>query len=111
MVSGIEVTSVPGAKRPSVPGPFATTSPTNSWPKTMSRSRTMAKRPPERFATSTKASVYFAACRSEPQMPQARVRTSTWPSARTGSGIVSTTKSPWRKTAARMMVSSGFAGG
>ena len=27
-----------------------------------------------------------------------------------GSGIVSTTKSPWRKTAARMMVSSGFAG-
>ena len=32
MVSGIEVTSVPGAKRPSVPGPFATTSPTNSWP-------------------------------------------------------------------------------
>ena len=45
--------------------------------------------PPARRARSTNCRVYFAACRSEPQMPQASVRASTWPSAgtRIGDGI------------------------
>src|ERR1700716_4007223 len=41
------------------------------------------------------------ACRSEPQIPQASVLTSTCPAAGLGSGSVSTTISPFLKMAAR----------
>src|SRR5216683_1314464 len=42
------------------------------------------------------------ACRSEPQMPQASVLTSTCPAVGLGSGSVSTTISPFLKMAARI---------
>src|SRR6188472_3738083 len=48
------------------------------------------------------------ACRSEPQMPQASVLTSTCPAAGFGSGSVSTTISPFLKMAARIGVSFAF---
>ena len=48
------------------------------------------------------------ACRSEPQMPQASVLTSTCPAAGFGSGSVSTTISPFLKIAARIGVSFAF---
>ena len=44
------------------------------------------------------------ACRSDPQMPQASVLTSTAPAAGFGSGSVSTTISPFLKMAARIGV-------
>ena len=46
---------------------------------------------------STNCRVCFAACRSEPQMPQRSVFTSTWPCSGTGSGNVSTLICPSRK--------------
>src|SRR6188768_2243256 len=48
------------------------------------------------------------ACRSEPQMPQASVLTSTCAAAGFGWGSVSTTISPFRKIAARIGVSLAF---
>ena len=57
-------------------------------------------RPGMRRLTSTMRCACLAACRSEPQMPQASILTSAWPVAGTGSGMVSTTMSPPRKIAA-----------
>src|SRR5271165_6507414 len=104
IVIGIEQTSVPGFSRFSVPGPCSTISQQNSWPNTTSRVGSIGQRPPARRERSANCCVYFAACRSVPQMPQHSVFTSTWPSAGLGSTTVSTTMSPWRKIAARMTV-------
>ena len=57
-------------------------------------------RPGMRRVTATMRWACLAACRSEPQMPQASILTRTWPRAGTGSGKVSTTMSPPRKIAA-----------
>src|SRR5690242_17256365 len=102
IVIGIEQTSVPGFSRFSVPPPCSTISQQNSWPNTTSRDGSIGQRPPARRERSMNCSVNFAACRSVPQMPQHSVFTSTWPAAGRGSAMVSTTKSPRRKIAARM---------
>src|SRR4029079_13459003 len=76
---GIEVTRVPAAM--SAPGPASTTSATNSWPMTMpsdSASLSHGADPLIREAA-IMSSMYFAACRSLPQMPQASTLASTWP--------------------------------
>src|SRR5215472_6955078 len=104
IVIGIEQTSVPGFSRCSVPGPCSTTSQQNSWPNTTSRAGSIGQRPPARRERSMNCWVCFAACRSVPQMPQHSVFTSTWPSASFGSATVSTTMSPLRKIAARIVV-------
>src|SRR5262245_39915018 len=57
--------------------------------------------PPSR-AASANLCAFVSACRSDPQMPQARVRTSTSPGPGSGSGSVSTTIWESRMTAARM---------
>src|SRR5712671_3233740 len=54
------------------------------------------------FASSTMRWACLRACRSEPQMPQASDLTSTMPAPGFGSGIWSTTISPFRKIAARI---------
>src|SRR6185436_14913103 len=51
---------------------------------------------------STSFEACSSACRSDPQMPQASVRTRTSPGPGTGSGRVSTTRRELRITAARM---------
>ena len=60
----------------------------------------MATRPDTRFDISTMRGACWAACRSEPQMPQDSVLTRTWPAAGLGSGMSPTTMSPARKIAA-----------
>src|SRR4029450_11340786 len=79
------------------------TSAQNSWPMTTSRDGSRvngARRPAPR---SPPLSAWVRACRSEPQIPHARVFTSTSPDPGSGSGSVSTTSWEFRMTAARML--------
>src|SRR5262249_7160215 len=70
---------------------------------TTSREGSMVKgESPASRAASTTLLAWVSACRSEPQMPQASVRTSISPVAGSGSGTVSTTSWDPRMTAARM---------
>ena len=72
-------------------GPKSTTSAQNSCPSTTSRFGSMRKGAPDSRAASTSFSVCWTVWRSEPQIPQARVFTSTWPLPGSGSGTVSQT--------------------
>src|SRR5215470_16075710 len=67
-----------------------------------SRLRSITRGLPERFEFSTKRSACLRACRSEPQIPHARVRTSTSPGPGSGMGTSATTRARLRMTAARM---------
>src|SRR5262249_3093017 len=73
----------------------------NSWPNTTSRARSMTKAAPARRATSTSWAACWRAWRSEPQIPQASVLTSTCPFDGVGSASWATTRSPSRNMAAR----------
>ena len=79
----------------------------NSWPNTTSRDRSIGLRPGKCFASSTMRWACLRACRSDPQMPQASDLTSTMPAPGLGSGISSTTISPFLKMAARTNVPPG----
>src|SRR5262245_42055936 len=68
----------------------------------MSRARSITNGPPERRAVSTRRSACFNAWRSEPQMPQASVFTSTSPGPGSGTATSATTSFFRRITAARM---------
>ena len=100
----------PGASRPGcptgsvlrVPGPYSTISAQNSWPMTTSRERSIVNTLPARRAAATNCSACLSACRSEPQMPQASVLTSTSPGPGSGTGRSATTSRRSRITAARM---------
>src|SRR5712692_489684 len=69
---------------------------------TMSRLRSILNRPPERREASTSFSACLSAWRSEPQIPQARVLTSTSPEPGSGVGRLSTTSFLFRITVARI---------
>src|SRR5438105_6008750 len=104
---GIDTTTSPGAT-PAVSGPSSSTSTANSWPITMSRSGSKPNSDmgsPGRLAATSRDReamrwACLRVCRSEPQMPQARVRTSTCPGPGTGSATSSTSSRPPRMTAA-----------
>src|SRR5579885_1717224 len=68
----------------------------------MSRLRSITNAPPERRAPSTSFSENLRACRSEPQIPHARLLTSTSPGPGVGTGTSSTTSFLFLITAARM---------
>ena len=99
----------PGRGAP-VPGPSSTTSAQNSWPMTMSLDRSIGVPPMRRAAHGRRQSSVIATMawpwrrkwRSEPQIPQARVRTSSWPASGRGSATSSTTSRPCRMTHARI---------
>src|SRR5215831_10036409 len=99
---GREHTRVPALSARVVSGPCSTISAQNSWPMTTSRLRSIARGLPERLEISTKRSACLRACRSEPQIPQASVRTSTSPGPGSGAGTSATTKARSRMTTARM---------
>src|SRR5215468_7005238 len=99
---GREHTRAPALSARVVAGPWSTISAQNSWPMTTSRLRSITRGLPERFEFSTKRSACLRACRSEPQIPQARVRTSTSPWPGSGVGTSATTRARLRMTAARM---------
>src|SRR5437763_14753553 len=99
--TGREHTRVPGLSTRVVRGPCSTTSAQNSWPITTSRARSIG-RPPARREVSTNLSACLSACRSEPQMPHASVRTSTSPGPGSGIGTSATMSLRSRMTAARM---------
>src|SRR5215813_5067003 len=101
--TGREQTRVPTLKARVVCGPWSTTSALNSWPMMTSRLRSMTRGLPARFAVATNWSANLSACRSEPQMPQASVRTSTSPGPGCGIGTSATTSLRSRITAARMV--------
>ena len=102
---GLEQTRVPTGSVLLVAGPWSTISAQNSWPITTSRERSITNALPARRETSTKRSACLSAWRSEPQMPQARVLTSTSPGPGSGRGRSATTRRRLRITAARMTVS------
>src|SRR5262249_5212321 len=101
MSVGREHTRVPTGNRRVVSGPCSTISAQNSWPMTTSRSRSITKALPPRRAVATNCSACLSACRSEPQMPQASVRTNTSPGPGCGTGMSATTSRRSRMTAAR----------
>src|SRR3954451_14527637 len=108
-VIGIDTMMSPTLLLPTL-APSSTTSATNSCPITTSRVRSIMR---GRIAASSVAadaessliwtirSPCCNACRSDPQMPHASVRTNTWPACGTGSGTSSTTRPLLRITAAR----------
>src|SRR5262245_42968782 len=75
---------------------------------TRSRDGSSANGAPVSFAASTILSACVRACRSEPQIPHARVLTRTSPGPGSGSGTVSATSVAFRMTAARMLRLSPF---
>src|SRR4030095_704429 len=79
------------------------TSAQNSRPMTTSRDGSRVNGASLSRAASTTLSAWVRACRSEPQIPHARVFTSTSPDPGSGSGSVSTTSWEFRMTAARML--------
>src|SRR5438552_7704716 len=101
MRTGREHTRAPTGSVRAVPGPCSTISAQNSWPITTSRPRSMGL-PPARRAVSTNFSACLSACRSEPQIPHASVRTSTSPGPGCGTGTSATISLRSRMTAARM---------
>ena len=105
---GIDTTMSPTWQLPTL-SPSSTTSAANSWPITTSWARSMTSigrhavgRRSRRPRSTSRPSGRRArsVCRSDPQMPQARVRTRTWPGPGVGSATSSTTSSPPRMTAA-----------
>src|SRR5437773_2744966 len=105
--TGIAHTRVPVFKRRSAPGPWSTISTQNSWPMTTSRRRSMIGVPSARRYALAKRSACLSACRSEPQIPQARVLTSTSPGPGAGIGTSATINRLSRTTAARMVIIRG----
>src|SRR5437879_6807913 len=101
MSTGREHTRAPTGSVRAVPGPCSTISAQNSWPITTSRRRSMGL-PPARREVSTNFSACLSACRSEPQIPHASVRTSTSPGPGVGTGTSATISLRSRMTAARM---------
>ena len=101
--TGREQTRVPIDNARVVPGPCSTISAQNSWPMMTSRPRSMTRGFPARRAVSTNLSANFSACRSEPQIPHASVRTSTSPAPGSGAGTSATTSLRSRMTAARIV--------
>ena len=87
----------------SVPGPYSITSQQNSCPITMSRSKSTENVPdPASREARIMSRPNLRKCRSDPQMPQARVLTRTSPAPGSGTGMSSTTSSKSRITTARM---------
>ena len=101
--SGREHTRLPALSARVVAGPCSTISAQNSWPMMTSRARSMTRGLPARRAVATNWSANRSACRSEPQIPQASVRTSTSPGPGSGAGTSATTSLRSRMTAARMV--------
>ena len=98
---GTEQTRVPRGSVPAVSGPCSTISAQNSWPNTQSEAGSSEGTPTESMRP-VKCGKSANACRSEPQMPAASERTTTWPEDGTGSGTSPTTSRPPLVTAARM---------
>src|SRR5947209_10755047 len=103
---GMDTTVWPGVT-PKAPGPTSSTSAANSWPITTSSagSKMLIDMPSlaawaDSVERRTIWSAFSTVCRSDPQMPHARVCTSTCPSPGMGSGTSSTTMRAARSTAA-----------
>ena len=90
---GTEQTRVPTGSVPAVSGPCSTTSAQNSWPNTQSAAGSRAGTPTESISP-VKWGKSARACRSDPQMPAASERTTTWPEDGTGSGTSPSTNLP-----------------
>src|SRR5215510_4765879 len=102
MSVGREHTRVPTGSARVVWGPWSTISAQNSWPMTTSRPRSITSGLPDRREFSTNLSACLSAWRSDPQIPQASVLTSTSPDPGCGSGMSATMSARSRMTAARM---------
>lgn len=110
ITAGTLTTRVPAFSVLAEPGPWSRISAQNSWPKTVSaRGSKPLSGAPARFDRSIMCSMWCRACRSEPQMPQASVRTSTWPDSGSSSGISSQTSCLLRRTTALMRFPSELA--
>src|SRR5262245_42917788 len=102
MSMGREHTRVPAGSARVVWGPCSTISAQNSCPMTTSRLRSMTSGLPDRREFSTNLSACLRAWRSDPQIPQASVLTSTSPDPGCGSGMSATMSARLRMTTARM---------
>ena len=91
----------PPEASPPVSGPCSTISAQNSWPKTQSAAGSSAGTPTDSI-NPVKWEKSASACRSEPQMPAASDRTTTWPEPGVTSATSATTSWPALVTAARI---------
>ena len=103
MVIGTLTTRAPVFSARAEPGPKSRISAQNSWPNTVSAAGSKPlSGAPARRVRSIMCSMWCRACRSDPQIPQASVLTSTWPSAGTRSATSSQTSALLRRTTALM---------
>src|SRR3984957_4891658 len=96
---GTEQTRVPTGRARLVSGPCSTISAQNSWPKTQSAAGSREGTPTESMSP-VKCAKSASAWRSDPQIPAANERTSTWPDPGVGSATSPTTRAPPLVTAA-----------